>query len=128
MVAEKGLSKVRKSIDATPVSRTIISLPMKVQTDFSSWTKNWVEREDGTQIILAEFKVGYLCERQLHLPLLRMTTIKREVSQKNFLNGVSAFVKNARMQNSTSQKYGQGLKLFSDFVNKYTNWSNCTLA
>lgn len=56
LAIERGLSKVRKSIDAAPVSRTIIPLPMKVQTDPSSWTKNGVERRDGTQIILADFK------------------------------------------------------------------------
>lgn len=52
---KNGLQKNRTRIDMTPESIIKVNLPMKVQTHVTSWSKSGVKRDDGTQVLLADF-------------------------------------------------------------------------
>lgn len=56
---KEGLQNVRSRIDAAPESKIDIRLPIAVQTSPQSWTKTGITSEDGSQIIIAEFR-GYI--------------------------------------------------------------------
>lgn len=56
LAIERGLSKIRSTVDSAPASKIVINLPIKVQTEPSTWTKNGIMRTDGTQLIMADFK------------------------------------------------------------------------
>lgn len=54
-----ALENMRKCSDNAPNASIKVNLPLMVQTSTDTWTKSGLRREDGTQVIIAEFK-GYI--------------------------------------------------------------------
>lgn len=56
LCVQNGLEKVRSRIDLAPEAFIEVNLPITVQTSTDSWTKSGLKRDDGTQMVMAEFK------------------------------------------------------------------------
>lgn len=54
-----ALQNLTNGIDNVPESEIQVRLPIKVQTAPETWTKRGVSRDDGSQIVVAEF-LGYV--------------------------------------------------------------------
>lgn len=54
-----ALQNFTNEIDNVPESEIQVRLPIRVQTTPESWTKRGVSRDDGSQIVIAEF-LGYV--------------------------------------------------------------------
>lgn len=58
---KNALESVRTRVDSMPEAFMKVKLPIKVQTASDTWSKRGIKREDGTNVVLAEFK-GYIKE------------------------------------------------------------------
>lgn len=56
LACSNGLKRVRPKIDVPPESKIFIKLPIKVETALKFRSRQGIKRDDGTMILMAEFK------------------------------------------------------------------------
>lgn len=52
---KNGLEKCRKRNDEAPEAAIKVNFPIKVQTGGDSWSMSGVKKQDGTQVLMADF-------------------------------------------------------------------------